>query len=162
MHWIFFFHILYAAFWRLGIQLPLKCTYTLPCQRAWTLLSRNPITSLQWGWWTNWRYTGTTIWRAVHDTIFNIALCKIHYCRCSVSYGIHQVRLRELGWDTIFLNRPRALRIHFGSTILHSARWVKVSYNGSQLRGSNLENRWIVRYWYNCKKFYCNLSLAWA
>jgi hypothetical protein len=91
-----------------------------------------------------------------------LPLCKIYCRRCSVSCGVHQVRLWELGWDTISLNRPRALRIHSGSTVLHIAQRGKVACNGSQSRGTNLESRWIVRYWYNCKKLCYNLSSAWA
>jgi hypothetical protein len=160
MHWICLFGFLCAAYWRLGIQLPLRDTYSLLCQRVWTLPGRSPITSSQWGWWTDWRSTSTTTWRAVHDTVFNIALCKIHCRRCNISCGVHQVRLGELGWDTISLNGPGALCIHFGNTVLHTARRVKVASSGSQSRGTNLESRWIVRYWYNCKKLCCNLSSA--
>ena len=116
--------------------------------RAWTLPNRDPTIPPQWGWWTDWQSTNTVTWRAIHDTIFNIALCKIYYCRHSVNCGVHQVRLQKLGWDTVSLNRPRALCIHSSSMVLHIARRVKVARYGSQLRGTHLESRWIVRYWY--------------
>jgi hypothetical protein len=133
--------IVHATLCRLTIQLPLRSTYSPLCRRAGTLSSRSRSIAPQWWWRTDRQSSSIPTWRAVHYSIFHIALCKIYSRRSSVSCRVHHIRLWKLGWEIISFNWPRALHLRFGATGPRTTRRINIARHGAQITRSNLERR---------------------